>query len=204
MLWAWLLTSVLAQVAAKSPAWALQVAGSSSRGRKWGPCPACRGDSARGYLLVSDRAWTCVKCGTSANSLGTIALLAVGECRPAEWGAVATWIEERGLVGDGDDWAPPVAPDVEVRGRLPVALSWVQSVNRAVAAGVPHEIAARGAREYLECRAEEQARTLEAATVARGSEDPTLRRVSVALWAEASTVEETITVGREVLAWRAG
>lgn len=179
------------------------MAGSSSRGRLWGPCPLGCSDRKKGSLLVGRHAWTCVACGESRGVLATVALAAgVGD---RDYGAIAVYAEERGLVGDGDEWVPAAASDVEVRGRLPVLLPVRQSAWRAVAAGVPPGLAVAGALAYDEERRAARAPTLDAARRLWWLADhvcPELglvyRRISVSWWRSVSTVEEAITVKREV------
>lgn len=191
--------SVLAKVAAKSPAWALALAGSESRGRRWGPCPACGADDRRGPVLCGDRAWTCVRCGVSASALRTVALLAGTEV----WSDVALWVEQQGVVQVDDLEVARPSVDVEVRGKVPretyAALAWA-----AVAAGLELEQACGGAAWLVVSReaAREQARTTarrlwDAAKVERCADARlTLRRTAVQVWAAGAYTDEVWTVPR--------
>lgn len=96
----------------------LRLAECELRGRRW-TCPACRHDDSRGTVALAGQLWRCHHCGAGGDGPSIAALLATGHLRPAAWGPVYRWAEERGVIArdDGQRHVQP-PPVVEVRGRL--------------------------------------------------------------------------------------
>ena len=140
-----------------------------------------------------DAAWFCTRCRVSASSLNTVALLAVGTLKPADWAAVAQWVEAEDLV-DAD--TPRHPGTKEVAGFLPPLDPLDESVRRAIAAGVPEDLAVWGALEYRLRREEARERSLELARCAwkAAVEFKQSRGAAVFLWRDVSDVTERITI----------
>lgn len=179
----------------RGAAWALRLSGAEQRGAKrWGPCPACGCDSGRGSVLCreGDLSWHCTRCGVSANAVQTMALLAVGELRPRDWGQVREWLESRGLADPNPGVV--VEREVSVCGRLPALEPFCEAVDRARAAGVPTDLALRAAVEYRASRMALQEKRAAFYERYRTHPNVRVRRLAVEVWRAGHGNDNAITV----------
>lgn len=92
--------------------------GATSRGRRWGPCPACASDDQRGAVGVAEQRWHCYHCSAGGDAVSLVALLATGKTRPERWGDVYAWAEREGWLQPADRSRPRrvVSTTVELHG----------------------------------------------------------------------------------------
>ncbi len=96
----------------------LASAGATSRGRRWGPCPACASDDQRGAVGVDGQRWHCYHCSAGGDAVSLVAVLATGKTKPDRWGDVYAWAEREGWLQPADRSRPRrvVPTTVELHG----------------------------------------------------------------------------------------
>ncbi len=96
----------------------LASAGATSRGRRWGPCPACASDDQRGAVGVDGQRWHCYHCSAGGDAVSLVAVLATGKAKPDRWGDVYAWAEREGWLQPADRSRPRqvVSTTVELHG----------------------------------------------------------------------------------------